>query len=79
MRVQCRKHLNFVTNKMWEGRRRPAAEVYFIDENDKIELVDFGSRHRSAAGIESFFINQGLIDDRLDPKLLLERSGRKYI
>ncbi len=51
MRVLCRKHLNFVTNKMWEGRRRPAAEVYFIDENDKIELVDFGSRHRSAAGI----------------------------
>ena len=41
---------------MWPGRILPTAEVYFIDENDKIELVDIGDRHRSAAGIESFFI-----------------------
>ena len=41
-------------HKMWEKRVTPAAEVYFIDEQDKIELVDFGERHRSGPGIESF-------------------------
>ena len=34
MRVLCRKHLNFCTNKMWPERILPAAEVYFIDEKD---------------------------------------------
>jgi hypothetical protein len=34
MRVHCRKHLNFCTNKMWETRILPAAEVYFINEQD---------------------------------------------
>lgn len=57
----------------------PAAEVYFIDEKDKIELVDFGERHRSAAGIESFFAINGLIEDRMDPSALLERAGKKYL
>lgn len=47
MRVLCREHLNFCVNKMWAARQLPACEVYFIDEQDKIELVDFGSRHRS--------------------------------
>jgi len=55
MRVNCRKHLNFCTNKMFEKRVLPAAEVYFINDKDRIELVDFGEKHRSAAGIESFF------------------------
>ena len=41
--------------------------------------MDFGERHRSAAGIESFFVQNGLIEDKLDPSALLERVGRKYI
>jgi hypothetical protein len=41
---------------MWPGRVLPSAEVYFLNEEDKIELVDFGERHRSAPGIESFFV-----------------------
>ena len=32
MKVLCRKHLNFCTNKMWPGRILPAAEVYYINE-----------------------------------------------
>ena len=79
MRVLCRKHLNFCTNKMWPDRILPAAEVYFIDEKDRIELVDFGERHRSAAGIESFFVLNGLLEDKFDPSALLERAGRKYL
>ena len=55
MRVLCRKHMNFCINKMWETRVVPSAEVYFINENDKIELVDMNNRHRSGPGIESFF------------------------
>jgi hypothetical protein len=53
--------------------------VYFIDEQDKIELVDFGERHRSAPGIESFFVVNGLVQDKLDPNSLLERAGKKYL
>ena len=79
MRVLCRKHLNFCTNKMWPKRVLPAAEVYFIDEKDKIELVDFGERQRSAAGIESFFVLNGLLEDKFDPSALLERAGRKFL
>ena len=32
MRVHCRKHLNFCTNKQWPGRIQPSAEVYALDE-----------------------------------------------
>ena len=79
MKVLCRKHLNLCTNKMWPGRILPAAEVYFIDEQDKIELVDFGEQHRSAVGIESFFVQNGLLEDKLDPSALMERAGRKFL
>jgi len=75
MRVHCRKHLNFCTNKMWDDRIMPAAEVYYINEQDKIELVDFDTRHRSGPGIQSFFIMNGLIDDEYDPPAILERCG----
>jgi len=34
MKVLCRKNLNFCTNKMWQGRILPAAEVYYINEQD---------------------------------------------
>ena len=79
MKVLCRKHLNFCTNKMWPGRILPAAEVYYLNEQDKIELVDFGELHRSQAGIEAFFVQNGLLEDKFDPSALLERAGRKYL
>jgi hypothetical protein len=34
MRVHCRKHANFCTNKMWKGRILPAAEAYYVNEQD---------------------------------------------
>ena len=55
MRVHCRKNLWFCNNKMSEDKIVPAAEVYYINEQDEIELVDMESRHRSPQGIESFF------------------------
>jgi hypothetical protein len=42
-------------------------------------MVDFGERHRSAQGIESFFTMNGLIEDKMDPSQLLERAGKKYL
>jgi len=76
MRVPCAKNLNFCTNKMWEGRVTPACEVYYLNEQDKIELADFDNRFRSREGIESFFVNQGLIEDKMNPNSLLERAGK---
>ena len=79
MRVNCRKHLNFCQNKMWEDRVAPAAEIYFINEQDKIELVDMDNRHRSAQGIESFFRMNQLLDEKFNPDQLLERAADKYL
>ena len=79
MRVLCRKHMNFCINKMWDNRIIPAAEVYFINEEDKIELVDMNNRHRSGPGIESFFRINGLLDEKLNPDSLIERAGEKYL
>ena len=66
-------------NKMWSGRILPAAELYFINEEDRLEMVDFGERHRSAPGIESFFQSQGVVRDKLDPNALLERGGKLFL
>jgi hypothetical protein len=79
MRVLCRKHMNFCVNKMWENRVVPSAEVYFINEDDKIELVDMNNRHRSGPGIESFFRQNGLLEEKHNPDLLVERAGDKYL
>ena len=37
--------------KMFENRINPMAEVYYINEQDNIELMDFANRHRSKEGI----------------------------
>ncbi len=79
MRVHCRKHLSFCISKMWPKRILPAAEAYFINEKDVIEIVDFNNKHRSAAGIESFFEDAGIIETRLNPDKILERTASKYL
>lgn len=79
MRVNCRKHLNFCTNKMWSGRILPAAEVYFLNEKDQVEMTDMNDRHRSGPGLESFFVQNGLLDDKMNPESALERAGKKYL
>jgi len=47
MTVHCRKHLTLCINKSFEGRIHPYAELYYINEEDKIELMDMSNRHRS--------------------------------
>lgn len=79
MRVNCRKHLNYCQNKMWENRVVPAAEVYFINEQDQIELVDMDNRHRSGPGIESFFRMNQLLPEKFNPDQLMERAGTKLL
>lgn len=79
MRVLCRKHLNFCINKMWENRLIPAAEVYFVNDKDQIELVDMGNRHRSGPGIEQFLRMNELLEEKHNPDTLIERAGLKYL
>ena len=79
MRVHCRKHLNFCTNKMWDGRIAPYAEVYALTESGDIEISDFNNWHRSAQGIEGFFKANGLIEDRHNPEDLLDRAGKRFL
>ena len=79
MRVLCRKHLNFCTNKMWENRMIPAAEVYSLNDQDQVEIADFGSWHRSPQGITGFFRQNGLIDEKHNPDEILENAGRKFL
>ena len=57
----------------------PAAEAYYINENDQIELADMADFHRSAEGIEGFLTHHGIIDDKMDPEKLLERNGKKIL
>jgi hypothetical protein len=64
---------------MWHRRILPGAEAYFINEKDVIEIVDFNNKHRSAAGIESFFEDAGIIETRLNPDKILERTASKYL
>ena len=66
---------------MWEGRVIPSAEVYFVNDQDRIELVDFDNRHRSAQGIESFFRMNELLEnnEKFNPDVLLERAADKYL
>lgn len=66
-------------NKMWPKRILPAAEAYFINEQDVIEIVDFNNKHRSGPGIESFFEDAGIIQGRLNPNNMLERTATKYL
>lgn len=44
-----------------------------------IEIADFNNKHRSAAGIEAFFEEAGIIDGRLNPEKILERTANKYL
>ena len=57
----------------------PAAELYYLNEQDQIELADFGHWHRSRQGIQGFFEKTGIIEDKMDPESLLERAGRKFL
>ena len=64
---------------MWPGRILPGAEAYFINEKDVIEIVDFNNKHRSAAGIEAFFEDAGIVDTKFNPEKILERTANKYL
>jgi hypothetical protein len=77
MSVHCRKNLTFCINKTFPSRIHPYAELYYINETDKIELMDMATRHRSKQGIESFFEDSGILESRMNPDEILERVGRK--
>jgi hypothetical protein len=62
MSVHCRKHTTFCVNKAFLNRIRPSAELYYINEEDKIELMDMASKHRSGEGIRNFFETSGIIE-----------------
>ncbi len=64
---------------MWQGRILPGAEAYFINEKDVIEIVDFNNKNRSAAGIQSFFEDAGIIESNFNPEKILERTATKYL
>ena len=71
--------MSFCINKMWTGRILPAIELYYVNEADNIQIVDIHNKDRSAAGIEAFLEENGVIDVRLDPSKILERTGRKFL
>lgn len=77
MSVHCRKNLTFCVNKSFPGRINPYAELYYLNEEDKIELMDMNDRHRSKQGIESFFEDSGILEQRLNPEEILDRVGSK--
>ena len=79
MSVHCRKHTNFCVNKAFERRIRPSAELYYINEEDKIELMDMANKHRSREGIRNFFETSGIISQKYDPAAILEEKGRKML
>lgn len=55
MSVHCRKHINFCMSKYSGARSTPMAELYYINEQDKIELMDIDRWDRSPEGIKAFF------------------------
>lgn len=71
--------MTFCINKMWQGRIYPVAEAYFINEKDEVEIADMNQKHRSAAGIEAFLEEQGIIEPRLDPERILNRIGNSVM
>ena len=79
MSVHCRKHLTFCSNKAFPDRIFPMAELYYINEQDQIELTDMASMHRSKAGVRGFFEQSGIIEQEYHPEQILERAGRKLL
>ena len=47
MKVHCRKHLNFCINKQFTGRIGPSAELYSLNEDGNVAIIDFDNWHRS--------------------------------
>lgn len=62
MAVHCRKHITFCINKSFKGRVNPYAELYYLNEEDKIELMDMENWHRSGPGIQGFMHHAGVVD-----------------
>jgi hypothetical protein len=77
MNVHCRKNLTFCVNKDFPERILPMAELYYINEQDKIELVDMSNRHRSPQGIQGFFEESGILESAHNPEEIFERAGKK--
>lgn len=55
------------------------AELYYINEQDQIELMDMASMHRSKAGVRGFFEQSGILEPKYHPELILERTGQKLL
>jgi hypothetical protein len=66
-------------SKMWDDRILPAAEVYFVNDKDEIEITDFYDKHRSGPGIQAFLEEVGVLDVELDPPKILDRIGTRYL
>ena len=79
MSVHCRKHTTFCVNKAFANRIRPSAELYYINEEDKIELMDMANKHRSKEGIRNFFESSGIMQQFYDPAEILEKKGRRML
>ena len=62
MYAHCRRHITFCINKSFDGRVNPYAELYYLNEEDKIELMDMSNWHRSRAGIQGFLHHSGVVD-----------------
>lgn len=77
MQVQCRKHTYFCASKINKDKVAPYAEVYYINEQDKIELLDFGTWHRSKEGIRGFLEEASLVEPKLAPGRVLDVAGGK--
>ena len=77
MNVHCRKHINFCLEKTFENRIFPYVELYYINEQYKIELMDMSNRHRSKQGIQSFLEQSSLIETTYEPSEILDRAGLK--
>lgn len=62
MMVHCRRHITFCINKSFPNRVMPYAELYYLNEEDKIELMDMDNWHRSRAGVQGFLHHAGVVD-----------------
>lgn len=62
MNVHCRKHINFCVSKAFMGRVDPFGELYYLNEQDQIELMDMDTWHRSRAGVKAFLWNAGVVE-----------------
>lgn len=77
--VHCRKHLRFCVSKAFPGRVQPMAELAYINEGDRVELLDMDTRHRSLAGIQALIEQSGLVESEYEATSILQNAGSKML